>query len=82
MTSISKNVYLDKLDDTVDQYNNTYHSTIKMKLVDVKSRTYIDFNKENNKGDPKYQVGDHIRKSIFKKYLQKAMIKIGQKKCL
>ena len=37
MNSVSKNVYIDKLDDTVNKYNNTYHSTIKMKPVDVKS---------------------------------------------
>ena len=43
MTSISKNVYIDKLDDIVDEYNNTYHRTIKMKPVDVKDNTYIDF---------------------------------------
>ena len=41
MTSISKNVYIDKLDDIVNKYNNTYHSNIKMKPVDVKSSTYI-----------------------------------------
>ena len=46
MTSVSKNVYIDKLDDIVNQYNNTYHSTIKMKPVDVKSSTHIYFNKE------------------------------------
>ena len=45
MTSISKNIYTDKLDDIVNKYNNTYHSTIKMKPVHVKSNTYIDFNK-------------------------------------
>ena len=39
MTSISKNVYIDKLDDIINKYNNTYHSTIKMKIVDVKSNT-------------------------------------------
>ena len=44
MTSISKNVYIDKLEDIVSKCNNTYHSTIKMKLVDVKNNTYIDFN--------------------------------------
>ena len=48
MTSISKNVYIDKLDDIVNKYNNTYHSTIKMKPVDVKSSTYIDSSKEIN----------------------------------
>ena len=48
LTSVSKNVYIDKLDGTVNKYNNTYHSTIKVKPVDVKSNTYIDSNKEVN----------------------------------
>ena len=46
MMSVSKNVYIDKLDDIVDKCNKTYHSTIKMKSVDVKSNTYIDSSKE------------------------------------
>ena len=46
MTSISKNVYIDKLDDIVNKYNNNYHITIKMKPADAKSSTYIDFNME------------------------------------
>ena len=41
MTSISKNVYIDKLDDIVNEYNNTYDRTIKMKPVDVKDNIYI-----------------------------------------
>ena len=45
MTSISKNVYIDKLYDIVKRYNNTYHTSIKMKPVDVKDNTYIDFKK-------------------------------------
>ena len=45
MTTISKNVYIDKLDDVVNEYNNTYHRTITMKPVDVKDNTYIDFEK-------------------------------------
>ena len=45
MTAISKNVYIDKLDDVVNEYNDTYHRTIKMKPVDVKDNTYIDFEK-------------------------------------
>ena len=50
ITSISKNVYIDKLDDIVDEYNNTYHTTIKMKPIDIKDNTYINANKEiNNK---------------------------------
>ena len=47
MTSVSNNVYINKLDDIVDKYNNSYHSTIKMKPVDVNSDTYIDFSKKN-----------------------------------
>ena len=57
MTSISKNVYIDKLDDIVKKYNNTYHTSIKMKPVDVKDNTYIDFKKEVNDTDPKFKVG-------------------------
>ena len=66
MTSISKNVYINKLDDIVDEYNNTYHRTIKMKPVDVKDNTYIDFKKEVNDKDPKFKVSDHVRISKYK----------------
>ena len=52
MTSMSENVYIDKLDDIVNKYNNRYHRTIKMKPFDVKPSIYIDFNKENNKKGP------------------------------
>ena len=45
-TSISKNVYIDKLGDIVNEWNNTYHCTIKMKPVNVKSNTYFDSSKE------------------------------------
>ena len=45
MSSVSKNVYIDKLDDMVDEYNNTYRRTIQMKPVDAKDNTYIDFKK-------------------------------------
>ena len=45
MTSTSKNVYINKLDDIVNKYNNTYHNTIKMEPVDIKSSTYTDFSK-------------------------------------
>ena len=68
MTSISKNVYTDKLDDIVNKYNNTYHNTIKMKPVDVKDNTYIDFSKESNNKNPKFQVGDHVRISKYKNH--------------
>ena len=54
MTSVSKNVYIDNLDDIMDENNNTYHITIKMKPVDVKDNTHIDFKKEVNDKDPKF----------------------------
>ena len=66
MTSISKNVYIDKLDDIVNEYNNTYHRTVKMKPVDVKYNTYINFRKEVNDKDPKFKVADHVRISKYK----------------
>ena len=65
MTSISKNVYVDKLDDMVKKYNNTYHTSIKMKPVDVKDNTYIDFKKEIRNKDPELKVGDHVRISKY-----------------
>ena len=61
MASISKNVCIDKLDDIVNEYNNTYHTTIKMKLIDVKDNTYINTDKEVNDKDPKFKVGDRVR---------------------
>ena len=66
MTSISKHVYIDKLDDIVKKYNNTYHASIKMKPVDVKDNTYIDFKKEVYDKNPKFKVGDHVRISKYR----------------
>ena len=54
MTSVSKNVYIDKLDEIVDRYNNTYHNTIKMKPVDVKSSVYIDSSTKISDKEPKF----------------------------
>ena len=68
MTAISKNVYIDKLDDIVNEYNNTHHRTMKMKPVDVKDNTYIDFGKEVNDKDSKFKIGDHVRISKYRKY--------------
>ena len=71
MTATSKNVYIDKLDDMVKEYNNTYHTTIKMKPVDVKDNTYIDFEKEVNDKNPKFKVGDRVRISKYKNIFAK-----------
>ena len=64
MTAIWKNVYINKLDDIVNEYNNTHHRTIKMKPVDVKDNTYIDFGEEVNDKDPKFKVGDYVRAKL------------------
>ena len=61
MTSISKNVYIDKLDNIVNKYNNTYHSTIKMKFIDVKSNTYIGSSEKINNRNPKFKIADIVR---------------------
>ena len=64
-------MYIDKLDDIVNEYNNTYHRTIKMKPVDFKDNTYIDFNKEVNDKDPKFKVDDHVIISKYKNIFAK-----------
>ena len=73
MTSLLKNAYIDKLDDIMSEYNNTYHRTIKMKPVDVKDNTYIDsmeLSRSNDK-DPKFKVGDSVRINKYKNILTK-----------
>ena len=71
VTSISKNVYIDKLHDVINEYNNTYHRTIKMEPVDAEDNTYIDSMQPANDKDPKFKVGDRVRiskdKNIFAK---------------
>ena len=66
MTSVSKKVDINKSDDTVNKYNNTYHSVIKMKFVDVKSSSYIDSSKEINDKNPKFKIGDIVAISKHK----------------
>ena len=70
-TSVPKNVCIDKLDNIVNKYNNTYYSTIKIKPIDVKSNTYIESSKEINNKNPEFEIGDIVRisrnKNIFAK---------------
>ena len=67
MTSVSKIVYFDKLDDFVDdEYNNTNHRTTKMKPVDVKAGNYFEYNVNYNDKDPKFKIDDHLRISKYK----------------
>ena len=71
MTSISKNVSIDKLDGIVNKYNNTYHKTIKMKPIGIKQSTYFESSKKTNYQEPKFKIGDIVRilkyKNIFAK---------------
>ena len=71
MTSISKNVYFDVLDDIVGEYNNTYYKTIRMKPADVKDDSFAEYNEKSNEKDPKFKVGDHVRISKFKNVFAK-----------
>ena len=74
MAAVSKNVSFDVLDDFVDKYNNTVHRSIKMKTIDVTSDSYAEYNKDSNKKDPKFKVGDHVRISKYKNIFAKGYI--------
>ena len=77
MTSISKNVYIDELDNIVKKYNNTYHRKIKMKPVNVMSKTYIESSKEINDKDRKFKIfAQNITLQIKKKFLSLKKLKI------
>ena len=68
ITSIKKNVHIDKSNDIVDKNNNIYHRTIKMKPVDVKKKnTYINSSIETIDQNPKFKIGDFVRVSNYKK---------------
>ena len=68
MTAVSKNVYTDKLDYIINEYNNTYHRTTNMKPIE--DNRYTDYNDK----DPKFKVGDHVRKSKCKNIFAKGFI--------
>ena len=72
MTSISRNVYIDKSDDIVNKYNSAYRITIKMKHFDVKPGTYIDSSKEIHNEDPKLKIGNIVRISKYKSIFAKS----------
>ena len=72
MTVVSKNIYFDVLDDTVNKHNNTVHRTTKMKPIDVTSDSYAEHSEDSNENVPKFKVNDHVRilkhKNIFSKW--------------
>ena len=71
MTAVSKNVYYDVLDDVVKKYNNTWHSTIKMKPKDVEDDKFTEYVEKPNEKDPKFTVGDRVRISKYKNVFAK-----------
>ena len=77
MTSISKNLYIDKLDYIVNKYNNTHHSTIEMKASNVKSSLYIDFNKKIIRTVLKLKLVILLEYQNTKTFLQNAMFQVG-----
>ena len=87
MTSISYHVYIDKLDDIVDRYNNRYHRKIKMKPIDAKPSIYIDLNKEEvfvitkveNNVPWTYIISDLRGEGIVARFYEKEMKKSNQK---
>ena len=71
MTAVSKNVYFNVLDDIVNEYNNIVYRIMKMKLTDVTSDSYAEYNEDSNEKDPKFKVGDHVRISKYKNIFAK-----------
>ena len=71
MTTVGKNLYFNILDDTVDKHNDSYQSSIKMKLTDVTDSSFIEYNKESNEKGPKLKVDDLARSSKYKNIFAK-----------
>ena len=66
MTANLENVYFNVLNDIDGEYNNTYHKTIKIKPIDVKSDSLAEYNEESNETDLKLKVADQVRISNYK----------------
>ena len=71
MAAISKNVYVNVLDDIVNKYNNTVHRRIKMKPISITSESYAEYNEDSNKKHPKFKIGDHVKISKYKNIFAK-----------
>ena len=74
MTTIGKNVYFNVLNDIADKYNNSLHSSIKMKPKDVTNNKFIEYVEETNQKDPKFKIGDHVRISKYKNIFAKGYL--------
>ena len=78
MTSISKNVYVSKLGDIINEYNNPYHRTTEWKPINAKDNAYINVDDR----DPKFKVGDYVRIFKYKSFSAKDYTQIGLRKFL
>ena len=74
MTTISRNVYTDMLNDIVNKYNNAIHRTIKMKAIDVTNDSYAEYSEDFNQKGPKFKVNDHVRISKYKNIFPKGYV--------
>ena len=74
MTTISKNVYIDVLNDIVNRYNNTVYKTIKMKPIDVTDGSYAEYSERFNKKGPKFKVNDRVRISKYRNIFAKGYV--------
>ena len=74
MTTISKNVHIDVLNDIVNKYNNTVQRTTKMKPIDVTGDSYAEYSEDFNKKGPKFKVNDHVRISKYKNIFAKGYV--------
>ena len=74
MTTISKNFYIDVLNDIVNKYNNTIHRTTKMRPIDVTDDSFAEYNEDFNKRNPKFKVNDHVRISKYKNIFAKGYV--------
>ena len=66
MAAISKNVYVNVLNDIANKYNNTVHKTINIKRIDVTDDYDAKYKEEFNKKNPKFNDGDHVQISKYK----------------
>ena len=83
MKAVSKNAYFDVLNEIVDEYNNKYHRTIKMKPIYVISDSFAEYDEESNEKDPTFKVGDHLSEfQSTKIFFLKDTVRIDQKKFL
>ena len=82
MTTVSKNIYFDVLDDNVDKHNNTIRRSIKMKPINVTSDSYAEYNEDSNENILYSKLVIKLGFQNTKMFLLKDILKIGQKKSL